>query len=265
MSLYFMNTVILCGGEGIRLHNQTDYIPKGLVFIDEKPILWHIMKRYSLFGYRKFILALGKNGNMIRDYFLNYNQNENDISFTVGDKSSIRQLNETQEEDWQITFVNTGEAAGTGARLFRCEKYIEEENFMLTYSDCLSNVDIDKLLKSHLKSKKIATVTGVMPPFRYGEFVIKKNKVIDFNPVSKLESTRGYVNGGFAVFNKKIFKYVNSYNECILENEIYKELVKKKELSIFKHDKFWQVLDNDREFNYLKKLSELNQRFWLQK
>ncbi len=260
-----MQIVILCGGEGIRLKNQNNYIPKGLAFIDEKPLLWHVMKRYSQFGYRDFILALGKNGNMIRDYFFNYNHYENDINFTIGDKASVKQLNKTQEEDWNITFVNTGENAGTGTRLFRCEKYIEEDEMMLTYSDCLSNVDLAGLISYHKKQKRIATVTGVMPPFRYGEFIIKKNMVTDFNPLSKLISPLGYVNGGFAIFNKKIFKYVNSYNECILEDEAYRELVKKNELAVFKHQGFWQCLDNDREFAYLKKMCELNQRVWLQR
>ncbi len=262
---FIMKVIILCGGEGIRLKHQLSYIPKGLVHIDDKPLLWHVMKKYSLFGFNQFILALGKNGDMIRNYFLNYNQFENDLNFTVGKPSDIRYLNQTQEENWNITFVNTGEEARTGARLFRCEKYIDSEDFLLAYSDCLCDVDIAKLIKYHAKSKKTATVTGVMPPFRYGEFIFKKNKVIDFNPTSKLISPLGYVNGGFAVFNRKIFKYLSSYNECVLENEVYKELVKKKEIEVFKHNGFWQGLDNDRECEYLKKLCELNQRYWLQK
>lgn len=260
-----MKVVILCGGEGIRLKQQLYYIPKGLVKIDDRPILWHVMKKYSLFGFNEFILALGKSGDMIRDYFFNYNRYENDIQFTIGSPNAVEYYNKTQEEDWQITFVNTGEEAHTGARLARCEKYTDSEDFMFAYSDCLCNVDLDKVLNFHKKNKKIATVTGVMPPFRYGEFISKNNRVIDFNPVSKLISPVGYVNGGFAVFKQKIFKYLNSYNECTLENEVYKELVKKNQLTVFKHDGFWQVLDNDREYNYLKKLCEENKRCWLQK
>lgn len=260
-----MKVVILCGGEGIRLRHQLQYIPKGMVYIDDKPLLWHVMKRYSLFGFNEFILALGKDGNMIRDYFLNYNLYTNNIGFTIKNSKNIHYFNQSQEEDWNITLVNSGESAHTGARLFRCEKYIDGDEFMLTYSDCLSNVDLGKLIKHHKKTKKVATVTGVMPPFRYGEFIIKKDKVIDFHPVSKLISPLGYVNGGFAVFNKHIFKYINSYNECTLENEVYIDLVKKKELDIFKHNDFWQGLDNDREFEYLKKLCEENKRYWLQR
>lgn len=260
-----MKVVILCGGVGIRLRHNLQYIPKGMVFIDQKPLLWHIMKRYSLFGFNEFILALGENGDLIRDYFLNYNLNTNNIGFTIKNPKNITYYNQSQEEDWNVILVNTGEAANTGARIYRCKKYIDGDEFMLTYSDCLSNVNIEKLYKQHKKIKRIATVTGVMPPFRYGEFIIKNGKVLDYNPVSKLISALGCVNGGFAVFTKKIFNYLSSYNECTLENEVYKELVRKKELEIYKHNDFWQCLDNDREYEYLKKLCEENKRYWLQK
>ncbi|MBI4009312.1 glucose-1-phosphate cytidylyltransferase [Candidatus Roizmanbacteria bacterium] len=260
-----MKVVILCGGLGIRLRNQLNYSPKGMVYIDDKPLLWHIMKRYSLFGFNEFVLALGKDGEVIRDYFLNYNLNTNNIGFTIRNPKNIHYYNQSQEENWNIIFVNTGEDAHTGARLSRCEKYIDGEAFMFHYSDCLSDVNFDKLLKLHKKRKKVATITGVLPPFRYGEFVIRGEKIIDYSPTSKLTSIRGYVNGGFAVFNKKIFKYLTTYNESTLENEVYKELVKKKELEVYKHNAFWQCLDNDREFEYLKKLCQENKRYWLQK
>ncbi|OGK12431.1 hypothetical protein A3C98_00460 [Candidatus Roizmanbacteria bacterium RIFCSPHIGHO2_02_FULL_37_15] len=260
-----MKVIILCGGEGIRLRNQIDYIPKGLVHIDNKPLLWHIMKRYSLFGFNEFILALGKYGHKIRNYFLNYSLYINDLGFTLGETYKPRYYNASQEESWKIILANTGDEAHTGARVFRCEKYIDSNEFMVTYSDCLSDVDLGKLLKQHKKNGKIATVTGVSPPFRYGEFIMKNNSVVDFNPTSKLSAIKGYVNGGFMVFNKKIFSYLNSYNECTLENEVFKKLTKKGSLDVYKHDKFWQPLDNDREFEYLKKLCEENKRFWLMK
>src|SRR5581483_12276691 len=164
-----MKVVILCGGEGIRLRNQLHFGPKALVTIDDKPMIWHIMKRYSLFGYTEFVLALGKYGEMIRDYFFNYNLYTNDVEFTIGKSNEITYHSVNQEKNWKITFVNTGEEAHTGARLSRCKNYVEDE-FMLTYSDCLSNVDLSKLYKQHKASKKTVTVTGVMPPFRYGEF-----------------------------------------------------------------------------------------------
>jgi len=260
-----MRVVILCGGEGIRLKGQLDYVPKGMVFIDSKPVIWHIMKRYSLFGYNEFILALGKNGQIIRDYFLNYNLKNNDIEILLGKSEDVTFYSKNQEEDWKIIFTDTGNEAHTGARLLRCKRYIDTDNFMLTYSDCLADVDIGKLVKSHNKKKYVATVTGVNPPYRYGEFVVKDKKVTDFVPISKLSSKNGYVNGGYMVLNNKIFDYLDSYNECTLEGEVFKKLVSKEELNVFEHRKFWQCLDNDREYECLKKLCENNQRFWLKK
>jgi len=258
-----MKVIILCGGEGIRLRNQIDYIPKGLMQIDDKPILWHIMKRYSLFGFNEFVLALGKNAHMIRNYFLNYSLHTNDVGFTLSRPNSFTYYSSNQEENWKIILANTGDEAHTGARIFRCQKYIDTNDFMVTYSDCVADINIDELLKLHKKEKKIITVTGVYPPFRYGEFIIKNNKAIDFFPISKLSAMHGYVNGGYMALNKKIFDYLNSYNECTLETEVFKTLTKKAEVEIYKHNKFWQCLDNDREYEHLKKLCENNQRYWL--
>jgi len=260
-----MKVIILCGGEGVRLKNQLTHIPKGMIRIDDRPLLWHIMKRYSLFGFNEFILALGKYNDKIRNYFINYSLYTNDIGLNLGKSNNFTSYNSSQEENWKIILANTGDEAHTGTRIFRCQKYIGSDDFMVSYSDCLSNVDINKLLRLHYKEKKIATVTGVRPPYRYGEFIIKNNKVVDFSPISKLSAVHGYVNGGYMVLNKKIFNYLNSYNECILESEVFKTLTKKSELSVYKHNKFWQCLDNDREYEYLKKLCENNQRYWLSK
>ncbi len=260
-----MKVVILCGGEGIRLKHQQHFLPKALVEIDDMPIIWHIMKKYSTFGHKEFILALGRYGNLIRDFFINYKLYTNDVGFTLGDKNSLTYYNESREEDWKIFFVNTGDYAHTGARLSRCKSYIDSEEFMLTYSDCLSDVDLDKLIKYHRKSKTTITVTGVLPPFRYGEFILKNGKITGYESTSKLEASRGCVNGGFMVINKNIFDYLNSYNECTLENEVFKEMVKKNDLNLYKHDGFWQCLDNDREYEYLKSLCLANKRVWLEK
>lgn len=258
-----MKVVILCGGEGIRLKHHQYFLPKALVKIDDKPILWHIMKKYSIFGHNEFILALGKFGNLIRDYFINYKLYTNDLGLTLGAQNSITYYNQSQEEDWKITFVNTGEYAHTGARLNRCKAYLSGEEFMLTYADCLSDVNLDSLVMNHHKAKKAITVTGVLPPFRYGEFIFDKNKVVGYESISKLEASRGCVNGGYMILNKNIFNYLNSYNECTLEDEVFKEMVKRNDLNIYLHDGFWQCLDNDREYEYLKKLGEENRRFWL--
>ncbi|MBI3619769.1 glucose-1-phosphate cytidylyltransferase [Candidatus Roizmanbacteria bacterium] len=260
-----MKVVILCGGEGIRLKHEINFIPKGLVYIDEKPIIWHIMKRYSQFGFKEFVLALGKNGDMIRDYFLNYDRYTNNIGFTIRAPQHITHYDQSQEEDWNVTLVNTGEFGNTGVRLQRCQKYIDGSDFMLTYSDCLCSVNLHSLLKHHEKRKKTVTVTGIMPPFRYGEFVLKNNRVTQYNETSTLSAKQGLVNGGYMVLNKNIFEFLTPYNECTLENEVFKKLIVEKDLNVYRHDGFWQCLDNDREFTYLKKLCESNKRYWLSK
>lgn len=257
-----MTTVILCGGQGLRLNDSLTFIPKGMVKIGHRPILWHVMKIYSQYGHNDFILALGKGGYLIRDYFLNYNKNINDITLMLGE-SQIEYKTQHQETDWKITFVETGEEAGTGARIFRCKQYVESKKFMVTYSDCLVDININDLLKYHDKSDKIATVTGVMPPYRYGEFIMKDNQPIDYKASSRLKSPHGWVNGGFMVFKQKIFEYLNSFNECILENEVFNELVKNREISIYPHNDFWQCLDNNREYLYLNELCDRNLEYWL--
>jgi glucose-1-phosphate cytidylyltransferase len=258
-----MKVVILCGGDGIRLKEDLNFIPKGMVFIDDKPIIWHIMKRFSLFGYNDFVLALGKNGNYIREYFLKYNLYTNDIEFNLGNKCTSRSMSTNLEENWNIVFANTGDDAATGARLSRCRQYVDDD-FFVTYSDCLADVDIDKLYKQHIKYNKILTVTGIKPPFRYGEFIIKKNEVIDFLPISYLTAVNGFVNGGYMVFNNKIFNYLSSLSECTLESDIFKKLALDGQICVHQHIKFWQCLDNDREYEYLKKLCVSNKRYWLQ-
>ncbi|MDO8610953.1 MAG: sugar phosphate nucleotidyltransferase, partial [bacterium] len=200
-----MKVVILCGGEGIRLKNDLEYIPKGMVFIDDKPLLWHVMKHFSLFGYNEFVLALGKNGNLIRDYFLNYNLYTNDIELKLDINGNSKCLSVSQEDNWNIIFANTGDSASTGARLSRCKKYIEDDAFFVCYSDCLSDINIDNLYKFHKKNNRILSISGIRPPFRYGEFIVKNNKVVDYLSISSLIAINGFVNGGYMIFNKGIF------------------------------------------------------------
>lgn len=257
-----MKVVILCGGSGIRLHNSLDFVPKAMVKIGHKPLLWHVMKSFAQFGFTEFVLALGKNSNLIRDYFLHYDQNVNDLTFTLGQplpEFSTQHL----EENWKITFVETGEESGTGARLFRCQKYLENEDFFVSYSDCLADINIKKLLAFHKSSGKIATVSGVMPPFRYGEFFLQEGVPVEYKETSRLKSPNGWVNGGFMVFKPAVFQRLTPFNECVLEKEVFKGMVVDKQIAIFQHEGFWQCLDNDREYNYLNELSEKNSEYWL--
>lgn len=257
-----MKVVILCGGKGIRLNDSLEFIPKGMVKIGHRPLLWHVMKIYANYGFDEFVLALGSNGKVIRDYFLHYNENINDLTLTLGERK-LQYNTQNQEENWKITFVETGESSGTGARLFRCQKYLNNEDFLLTYSDCLANIDINELIKFHNSHGKLATASGVFPPFRYGEFVMKDGNPIDFRETSKLKSINGLVNGGFLVFKNGIFDYLTPYNECVLEKEVFQNLAKDSQMNIFEHHGFWQCIDNDRECNFLNKLAEENSEFWL--
>lgn len=256
-----MKVIILCGGVGIRLQNAFDYIPKAMVPIGHRPLIWHVMKSYAMYGYTDFVLALGKGGNKIRDYFYNYEKNVNTVQINLSSQK-LKFKSRHQEVDWQITFINTGNETSTGARLFRCKELVEDD-FMVAYSDCLSNVNISTLVKHHRKHHKIATITGVCPPFRYGEFLINKKKIIGYQDKAKLQAVGGHVNGGFMIFNQSIFSYLKPYNECVLEKEIFQKLVTDQQISIFPHTGFWQCLDNDREYQYLDNLVKINQLLWL--
>jgi glucose-1-phosphate cytidylyltransferase len=221
-----MKIIILCGGLGTRLGLETKMTPKPMVKIGGKPILEHIINIYKKYGFKHFILALGYKGKIIREYFKN---NSN------------------------IKCVNTGLKSNTGARLYKLKKYFDEkENFMLTYGDGLSNQNIKKLLNFHIKHKKIGTITAVRPPARFGEIIIKKNILVDkFQEKPRVSSS--WINGGFFVFNYKIFKYINDTNE-IFEYGPLVRLVKAKQLTAYKHKGFWQCMDTPRDRKLLDKI-----------
>jgi len=257
-----MPVVILCGGEGIRLAGEATYIPKGMVRVGHQPILWHVMKRYALFGYTKFILALGRKGDMIRDYFLNYENYTNDIRIMLGERHA-QALSTHQESGWEITMVDTGENANSGARIARCQQYIDAPQFMVTYSDSVGNIDFPKLLAFHKEKKKIGTVTGVIPPYREQEFHVAEGVAIGHFDVAHAKTSERYINGGYMVFEKKIFSYLSSFNECRLENEVFKRLMEERELAVYPHHGFWRWLDTDRDYRYFNTLVEENKTYWL--
>lgn len=259
-----MKVVILCGGNGIRLSTMLEPIPKAMVNIGHRPMIWHVMKIFSKFGYNEFVLALGTGGELIRDYFLNYDMFTNNVTIELGNPDNIVVNSQNQEKDWKITFVDTGKLAGTGARLARCEDVVVDDTFFLTYADCLSDVDISALLRQHSISDNVVTLTGVYPPFRYGEFILKDGIPVAWNVISTLKSQHGWVNGGFMVMGKEIFDYVDQFNECILENDVFSRLAQDKKIGIYEHTKFWQCLDNDREFRLLNRMYEDNRPVWLQ-
>ena len=232
-----MKTVILCGGLGTRLAEETRLIPKPMVRIGGKPILIHILEVYYKHGFKDFILALGYKSNIIQSYF-----KKNKFPF-------------------KVKTVFTGNKTLTGTRLFKLKKIlINEKNFMLTYGDGLTNQNIKYLLKYHLRHKKIATMTVVRPPVRFGEVYLKGNRVFSFK--EKPQITTGWINGGFFVFSSKIFNFLSKKNQ-MLEKQAMEKLTQKEQLMAFKHTGFWQCMDNIRDKNILNELIRSKKALWM--
>lgn len=225
-----MKCIILAGGKGTRISEISKDIPKPMIKILGKPIIWRIMKHYSKYGFREFIIAAGYKKKIIKDYF-----------------------KKKKFKDWNVKVVDTGLNTMTGGRIKRLKKFIKEDNFMLTYGDGLSDVNLKNLLKHHIKSKKYATLTAVRPPARFGAIKLLKNKVIYFKEKSKLDE--GWINGGFFVFNKKIFDFIKN-DKTFLEREPLQKISKRKQLNAYKHSGFWQCMDTLRDKEILEK--ELN-------
>ncbi|HOJ71518.1 MAG TPA: glucose-1-phosphate cytidylyltransferase [Syntrophorhabdaceae bacterium] len=256
-----MQVIILCGGLGTRLREETEFKPKPMVNIGERPILWHIMKFYSCFDYKDFVLCLGYKGEMIKEYFYNYDVFTNDFTIELGDytgKVKIHRCND--EAGWRVTLADTGEKALKGARLKRVEKYINEDTFMMTYGDDVANVNLHALLDFHKSHGKIATVTGVNIASRFGELKIKGNIVESF--IEKPEATTEFINGGFFVFNKKIFDYLRDEDECDLEIGALEQIAKEGQLMVFKHNGFWACMDTMRDVEYLNRIWKENKAPW---
>ena len=251
--------VILCGGRGTRMKEETEFKPKPLVEVGGRPILWHIMKIYSHYGFNDYILCLGYKGRMIKEYFLNYEMMYGDFTLSLG-SNRIKTYDKSHEQKWSITFAETGEKAQTGARVKRIEKYIDGDIFMLTYGDGVSNVDISRLLKFHRSHGKIGTVTGVHPSSRFGELVINKDRVVDFG--EKPQTKEGLINGGFFVFNKKFFEYIKDDDDCYMEKEPLENLVRDNELMVYRHEGFWQCMDTQRELDILGSLWDSGRAPW---
>ncbi len=254
-----MKAVLLCGGFGTRLGEETQLKPKPMVEIGGRPILWHIMKIFEKHNINNFQLALGYKSDFIKDYFLNYNSLNNDFSVNVktGKTKFINDIN----ENWNIDLTDTGLKTMTGGRLLRLKENLKnEDTFMLTYGDGVSNVDLTKLLQFHKSHGKIATVTAVRPPVRFGELIINKNKVEEF--AEKPQAGKGWINGGFFVFNKEIFDYIEN-DSIMLEREPLENLSKTGELMAYKHHDFWQCMDTIREKEILESLLNSNNPPWL--
>lgn len=239
--------VILSGGLGTRLKEETDRVPKPLVEIGEMPMLWHIMKLYRHYGARRFVLCLGYKSWLIKDYFLHYREHVSD--FTLGGDHQPR-FHTNLQEDWEITFAETGLLTATGGRLWRARDYIDTDTFMFTYGDGIGSVDISRLLEFHYEQGRLGTVTGVRPTSRYGEMTVDGTRVFEFNekPISE-----GFVSGGFFVFEREFLSYLTDDPNLFFEHAPLQNLARDGELAVYAHDDFWMGMDTHRD------LTELNQ------
>jgi glucose-1-phosphate cytidylyltransferase len=253
-----MKVIILCGGMGTRLREETEYKPKPMVEIGGKPILWHIMKHYAHYGFKEFILALGYRGDVIRDYFLNFYNYNTDFTVDLASNSKIEFHNSDIKEDWKVTLVETGVNSMTGYRAKLCSKYITEDRFMLTYGDAVSNIDINKLLEFHKKKDLIGTVTGVYSPSRFGDLVLNGDMVIQFKQQLKDIEHQAPINGGYFVFKREFLDLIPDSQDINLENEPIDLLVHSNQLSVFRHYGFWQCMDTYRDNQLLEKIWKEN-------
>jgi glucose-1-phosphate cytidylyltransferase len=253
-----MKVVILCGGMGTRLREESEYRPKPMIEIGGRPILWHIMKLYAHFGYKEFILALGYKGDMIRDYFLNYHYYNNDFTISLGMKDSIKVHGQHGEHNWRVTLVETGLRSMTGYRVKLCEKYITDADFMLTYGDAVSDVNIEELVMFHKDHGRIGTVTGVFPPSRFGDLTVQNDVVVKFKEKPTSDQTANPINGGFFVFKREFLSSIPRDQQCDLEKLPLENLAKKDQLMVFKHSGFWQCMDTYRDYTLLNDLWSTN-------
>ncbi len=257
-----MKVVIFAGGLGTRLSEETRIMPKPMVEINGRPILWHIMKIYSHYGFNEFVICCGYKGDMIKEYFSNYFLRYSDVSFDFRDGNSSFTTHKQPPEKWKVTLVDTGLNTQTAGRLERVKEYIDTNNFFLTYGDGVADININHLLKFHEQNKKIATVTAVQPLGRFGALDINGGLVSNF--VEKPTGERGWINGGFFVLNKKVFDYLPENSEDVMwEQEPMKNLATDGELSAYKHEGFWQPMDTLREKHILEKMAVNKQAPWV--
>lgn len=252
-----MKAVILAGGLGTRISEETYIKPKPMVEIGGMPILWHIMKIYSNYGINDFIVCCGYKSFMIKQYFANYFLYTSDVTFNL--ENNNMEIHEKHSEPWKVTLVDTGESSGTGGRLKKVKNYLNGETFCFTYGDGVSDVNIKNLIDFHKNHKRLATITAVQPPGRYGYMDIENERVSSF--IEKPNGDGGWINGGFFVLEPKVIDYISD-SSTNWEKEPLERLAKNGELSVYKHEGFWQAMDTLREKNLLNSLWESNTAPW---
>jgi glucose-1-phosphate cytidylyltransferase len=254
-----MKVVILAGGLGTRLREETEFRPKPLVDVGGRPVMWHIMKTYAHYGFHEFIVCLGYRGNMIKDYFLNYEAMNNDFTISLGHQNQIAYHEAHDEQDFKVTLAETGWESMTGGRVKRIEKYIDCDNFMVTYGDGVADVDINKLVDFHKSHGKLATITAVQPVSRYGILQVDgEGSVKKFIEKPLLD---GVASAGYMVLNRRIFDYLGG-DDCVLEQEPLQRLAEEGQLMAYRHEGFFFAMDTYREYKYLNELWDNGEAPW---
>jgi len=255
-----MKVVILAGGLGTRIGEESSVKPKPMIEIGERPILWHIMKIYAHYGFRDFVICVGYKGYQIKEYFANYFLHESDVTFDFDNGGEKKAIHRHTAEPWKVTLVDTGLETQTGGRLKRVAKYLDEGTFLFTYGDGVGDINIRELLEFHKSHGKLATVTGVRPLGRFGALRIsKENSVERFQ--EKTEGNSSWINGGFFVLEPKVLDYIKG-DEMPFENDPVRRLTKDSELMAYKHHGFWQPMDTLRERNMLEELWQSGKAPW---
>ncbi len=249
--------MILAGGFGTRISEETQLKPKPLIEIGGMPLIWHIMKTYSHYGINDFVICCGYKGYMIKEYFANYSLHKSNITFDL--KKNGIEVHSSNVEPWRITLVDTGLNTMTGGRLKRVKGFLDNESFCFTYGDGLSDINVKELIDFHKNQKTLATVTGVRPPARFGAMSVFENKVTKFQ--EKPEGDGDWINGGFFVLEPKVLDYIND-DKTIWEREPLEKLSSDNQLSAYLHSGFWQPVDTIRDRNYLEELWKLNKAPW---
>lgn len=254
-------TIILCGGKGTRISEVNPLLPKPLLPIGGRPILWHIMKHYASFGHTDFVLALGWLGDQIRRYFLDYHAVTTDFTIELGKPDSVEYLNHHDEENWRVTCVDTGSEALTGTRVRRAASVLDARTVMVTYGDGIGTVDLDALVTHHRHEGRLATITAVRPPGRFGELIIASDgSVIEF--AEKPQTSAGSINGGFMVFEREAIEEYIPDEDVMLEREPLNALAAAGQLTAYEHNGFWQPMDTPRERDLLEQLWRTGQGPW---
>lgn len=255
-----MKVVILCGGMGTRLKEESEYRPKPLVDVGGRPILWHIMKLYAFYGFTEFVLCLGYKGHMIKEYFLNYDALNNDFTIKVGAEKNIRHNFSYDEQNFTVTLSDTGQNTQTGARIKHIGKYIDEDTFMVTYGDGLSNVNIADLLAFHKSHGRLATMTTVRPFSRFG--VVEIEQTGQIKQFTEKPQTHSWANAGFFVFNRQVFNYISNDPNCVLEKIPLNNLAQDGQLMAYQHEGFFFAMDTYREYLQLNQMWEKGDTPW---